>query len=258
MTMGWSSRGTGRYFDRMLGRIRSLGMMGVLAAAGCSSSSTSPASAPTLDGSMEDSASVSPDAAGPPIEAGDDGGSQGPDATARLDAGPDGSDGAAGSCNSLMLGSVLAPFANADAGTFPTGTGGTVVSGTYELSAINAYGDTGTISAGTTATMTMVLEQGDGGQTFVGQIIYDQVGGGYTASMDVTFASNQYEASYTCVDPLQSSFGLSVTPPGDDGYAVTYTYDPASETLHLYEGYGSGYGTPGNPRLYEDVLVLRP
>jgi hypothetical protein len=113
------------------------------------------------------------------------------------------------------------------------------------------------ISPGTAAAMTMVLEQGDGGQTFVGQIIYDQ-GGGYTANMDVTFAPNQYEATYTCADPRAPSFALSFTPPGYDGDAVTYTYEAASKTLHLYNGYGTGYGTPGNPRLYETVLVLQP
>jgi hypothetical protein len=212
---------------------------------------------------VEDSASGSPDA-GPPIEAGDDG-SKGLDAAARVDAGVDGSqpadagDGAASSCNSLTGSSSYVSYVNPDAGTFPTGTGGTVVPGTYQLSVINLYGDTGTAAATDTVMMTMVLEQGDGGQTFAGQIIEDQTGGGFTASMDVTFASDQYEATYTCVDPLNSQFGvLSVTPPGDDGYAVTYTYDAASKTLHLYEGYGSGYGTPGNARLYEDVLVLQP
>ena len=147
-----------------------------------------------------DSASGSPDA-GPPIEAGDDG-SKGLDAAAGLDAGLDGSHPAdAGD--------------GADAGTFPTGTGGTVVPGTYQLSVINLYGDTGTAAASDTVMMTLVLEQGDGGQTFVGQIIHDQTGGGFTANMDVTFASDQYEATYTCVDPLNSQFGtLSVTPPG--------------------------------------------
>jgi hypothetical protein len=265
-TMGWSRRGARLYSGAVLRRIpSSLSLLGLLAAAACNSSSNSPSSATTLDGSVEDSPSVAPDAAGVPVEAGSDGG-KGPGSRTRVDAGSDGSDetdagdGAATSCNSLTLGTTGAPFANVDAGTFPTGTGGTVVPGTYSLSAINLYGDTGTVAASMgTATMTMVLEQGDAGQTFVGQIIYDQTGGGYTATMDVTFTSNQYEATYTCVDPLQTLFGaLSVTPPGDDGDAVAYTYDAASMTLHLYNGYGAGYGTPGNPRLYEEVLVLRP
>jgi hypothetical protein len=248
----------------MFGSFRPLGVIGLLVAVGCSSSSAnSPADGTPPDGSAEDSASVPPDTGGGSIEA-SDGASKGPDAT--LDAGQDGpssadaGDGApVGHCNNVTLGNQpFVPFANADAGTLPTGTGGTVVSGTYKLSAINAYGDTGTISAGTTAAMTMTLEQGDGGQTFVGQIIEEQSGGGYTANMEVTFSSNQYAANYTCVEPLPSSPSLSFAPPGNDGFAVTYTYDAASKTLHLYEGYGSGYGSPGNARLYEHVLALQP
>jgi hypothetical protein len=65
------------------------------------------------------------------------------------------------------------------------------------------------------------------------------------------------EATYSCVDPLDSSFGLSITPLGYDGNPVTYTYDAASRTLHLYNAYGTGYGTPGNPRMYEEILVLQ-
>ncbi len=131
------------------------------------------------------------------------------------------------------------------------------MTGTYKLTAVNGYGDTGTFAAGTTAEMTMVLTQGDAGQSFLGEIAYVQTGGGFTASMSVTFASNQYEATYSCVEPLDSSFGLAVTPLGYDGNPVTYTYDAASKTLHLYNAYGTGYGTPGNPRMYEEVLVLQ-
>jgi hypothetical protein len=211
------------------------------------------------DGSGDDLSSV--DDAGASAEAGDAGG-PGPDTTNDLDAGSDvssradASEGASTSCNSLTVSSPSAVWANPDAG-FPTPAGGTVVTGTYKLTAINGYGDTGTFATGMTATMTMVLTQGDAGQSFLGEIAYDQTGGGFTASMSVTFASNQYEATYSCVDPLDSSFGLVVTPLGYDGNPVTYTYDAASTTLHLYNAYGTGYGTPGNPRMYEDVLVLQ-
>ncbi len=211
------------------------------------------------DGSGDDLSSA--DDAGASVEAGDAGG-PGPDATQHLDAGSDVSpgadagDGASTSCNSLTVSPASDIWANPDAG-FPTPMGGTVAAGTYKLTAINSYGDTGTAAAGTTATMTMILTEGDAGQSFIGEMAYLQTGGGFTASMSVTFASNQYDATYSCVDPLDSPFGLSITPLGYDGNPVTYTYDTASKTLHLYNAYGTGYGTPGNPRMDEEVLVLQ-